>query len=547
VIEPILYFLALFITTFYPLGYEPLFILQNRYLNFGFVTVDIVALSPLYFLISYITIFLLLHILFAKNDDRLHRIRVISIITSFVALTLILFIFHLPVAINEFCSNYLGGSPFAKEFGYVLPFFVFMGINALLHTVFLRKIDPQTAPPLIPHLYFRFKTFLCFAGIPIAIICSLSEISYRIPAVDKFVSIYPSCLFILIASAIFAIILVLPYYVRTVFSTEEIKTSAIRQSLDPIFKKANLEGIKVYKVNTHGAGVANAFIAGGYGKKRSVFFTDELLKAFTARELAAILSHEVAHLKKGHILYFAGLIVCLIGGSIVFVLTLYSITKDEIITSLPLLLAVVLFWFVVFSYCSKRFECEADYHASQLLGSHTRFIRTLSKVGVINQIPAHHGSIRHYSIIHRCMILELLHSLPEFRKKFEKTVKRIKLSIITGAIIFSTALVYFVIAEFGKSGRYEQMWNLEIKKQKAHTAYIQGKYEKAKTILQKVMQDKDYKYDPWCHYMLGLIYYQQGNDEEAIESLKTAQELGLLDPLPRLHATNLINTLTHSK
>lgn len=142
------------------------------------------------------------------------------------------------------------------------------------------------------------------------------------------------------------------------------------------------------------------------------------------------------------------------------------------------------------------------------------------------------------------MILELLHSLPEFKKKFEKTIKRIKAGIITATAFFCGVLLYFIITEFTKSGRYEVMWNLELEKQKALTAYNKGKYEEAKNIIFKVMQDEEYKYDSWCHYMLGLIYYHQDNKQKALESLKTAQQLGIYEPLPRLHTINLIKALS---
>jgi hypothetical protein len=44
--------------------------------------------------------------------------------------------------------------------------------------------------------------------------------------------------------------------------------------------------------------------------------------------------------------------------------------------------------------------------------------------------------------------------------------------------------------------------------------------------------------------MLGLIYYHQDNKQKALESLKTAQQLGIYEPLPRLHTINLIKALS---
>jgi STE24 endopeptidase len=141
---------------------------------------------------------------------------------------------------------------------------------------------------------------------------------------------------------------------------------------------------------------ANAALT-GLGKTRKIIISDTLLENFTGEEIEVVLSHELGHLVKHHMMkgIMVSAIVSLMGFFIMAQLySAYAAAAGIPVYSLPavpfLAFLVSIFGIVAMplgNFYSRRIEHEADMFALSATGMKKEFAESMRKLGKLNMTP----------------------------------------------------------------------------------------------------------------------------------------------------------------
>lgn len=169
-----------------------------------------------------------------------------------------------------------------------------------------------------------------------------------------------------------------------------------RAAIDAVVRKAGLEVQQISvldaSLDTHGL---EAFVA-GQGPTRRIVLYDTLVAAATPRELAAIVAHELGHVRDHRALRAglsaAGVIPFLYVAAIALrrLKRRFGIAGEGDVASLPLLLGVV--WLATLAgtplsnALGRRLETRADAYALELTGDPAALRSALVKLGRINKL-----------------------------------------------------------------------------------------------------------------------------------------------------------------
>jgi Zn-dependent protease with chaperone function len=161
-----------------------------------------------------------------------------------------------------------------------------------------------------------------------------------------------------------------------------------------------------------------AAIMGIVSRFRYILVTDALMDVLTIEELKGVLAHEMGHARYKHLLvylvFFAGFIVVSYGSSDLLLTALLAVpsltsllTSGEssaagifyLLLSLPMLLAMALYFRFVIGFFMRHFERQADLYAAGFMGSAAPIINALEKIalysGKTRDLPSwHHFSVR---------------------------------------------------------------------------------------------------------------------------------------------------------
>ncbi len=141
---------------------------------------------------------------------------------------------------------------------------------------------------------------------------------------------------------------------------------------------------------------ANAALT-GLGKTRKIIISDTLLENFSEDEIEVVMSHELGHLVKHHVM--KGIIASGIAGLVGFfvmarVYSAYAASLGQPVNSLAtmpfLALLVTLFGIIAMpigNFYSRRIEHEADMFALDTTGMRDEFAESMRKLGKLNMTP----------------------------------------------------------------------------------------------------------------------------------------------------------------
>jgi Zn-dependent protease with chaperone function len=103
------------------------------------------------------------------------------------------------------------------------------------------------------------------------------------------------------ATAVAALALLYPWLLRACWRARRLPDGPVRERLEAALARWNLRVSDIMVWPTDGR-MANAAVAGLVPSLRYVFLTDALVSNFTAKELEAVLAHEIGHLRHRHLL-----------------------------------------------------------------------------------------------------------------------------------------------------------------------------------------------------------------------------------------------------
>ncbi|MCE9591073.1 MAG: M48 family metalloprotease [Planctomycetes bacterium] len=267
-----------------------------------------------------------------------------------------------------------------------------------------------------------------------------------------------------------AVFILSPIMIRHLWDTEPLSAGELRTRLDGLCKHHRVGVRQLLLWRTFG-GMINAAVMGIFAPVRYILLTDALLEMVPAKQVEAVMAHEIAHIRRHHMFW-------LMAAAMASVLTLemtwrlalqWLAEQSSTLTGLQpqgdtvetvSAVAAVLCWAWVFGWVSRRYERQADTFAVQHLSreSHEEAGETgtptvtrdavmvmsdaLSHVADLNHISVHRKSWRHGSIAWRQDYLQSLVGLPVDDLPIDHQVRwvnRVALLLIAAVIVMAVA------------------------------------------------------------------------------------------------------------
>lgn len=346
-------------------------------------------------------------------------------------------------------------------------------------------IEADTGSPpwsLRTYLDFNFRHHVLIVAVPLTIILFASNVlrGYERPLQQWSGWLFmPDTLLGLSAVCVFV---AAPLMLTRIWRTTPLEKGTLRERLESLCRR---QGMKYHDIVVWpSAGMMiNAAVMGIFAPVRYILLSDGLLSAMSNEQIEAVFGHEIGHIRHRHMQHF--LVFAFVGWLIVAGL-MEVLARASLNPSVPIALsslsiqaigaaATLVIWGVGFGWISRRFERQADQfgawcvtpsanncslpcsvHGDQrtIEGEEEKrvcatgasiFTSALDRVAQLNGIPHDERSWRHSSIGSRIRFLTSLAGDPTRAMKFDRMVRRIKMAMLTLAILGSGICLYYWI------------------------------------------------------------------------------------------------------
>ncbi len=246
---------------------------------------------------------------------------------------------------------------------------------------------------------------------------------------------------ILLAGFFLFIALVFPPLLMRIWGCRPMAEGGIRDHMVSFCQRLNLHYHDIMIWPLFGGQVVTAGVVGFIARFRYILVTPSLLTNLEAREVDAVLAHEIGHVKRYHMQLY---LLVLLGFSIIInpllELFLYSALHGDwfyqlaelsnltatglldIFLPVALLVVLILFLRFVFGFFMRNFERQADLHAFTVLGGGSAISAALEKVawlsGDIRDLPSWH----HFGISQRVDFLAACDDEPALVERHHRKV-----------------------------------------------------------------------------------------------------------------------------
>ena len=293
--------------------------------------------------------------------------------------------------------------------------------------------------PLRKDLEFRVRLILPFLVLYL-ILAVLGDLLGAIPS-SEFQELLKKP-FGELASSVFCLILILvfmPPMVRMMWGCVPFPKGPLRNLIEDFLKRTNVSCKEILIWPMSGGRSCTAAVLGLVPGFRYILFTPCLVKHLLPQEIEAVLSHEVAHLRHRHLLWY----IFFLGTFAVIVYRLldpigtWLISRRlflEILTQLqhwpsalisflailPMGILLVLYFRFLMGYFMRNFERQADLSVFETQGHPWNLINALEKVAILAGDIRNQPNWHHFSIAERVNFLDEVALRPTVRDEYEK-------------------------------------------------------------------------------------------------------------------------------
>ncbi len=251
-----------------------------------------------------------------------------------------------------------------------------------------------------------------------------------------------------------SVFLLAPVMIRHLWDTLPLPEGELRQTLTNMCRQYRVRVREILLWRTFG-GLTNAAVMGILGPVRYVLLSDALLDMLPGKQIQAVMAHELAHIRKHHILSLVLAALATLEGLYLLATPLLGMVVDDSGTGLKveamtwqnrwqltaevsLHVMVIGLWAVIFGWVSRRFERQADTFAVQHLARQAQvdshidpesvitMTLALQSVADTNHLSIHKRSWRHGSIAWRQGYLRRLIGQPIEKPPIDRTVRLIQ-------------------------------------------------------------------------------------------------------------------------
>ncbi len=293
--------------------------------------------------------------------------------------------------------------------------------------------------PLLESLEFRVRLILPFLVLYLTLTV-LGDLLGAIPS-NEFQELLKKPIGELISS-VFCLILILvfmPPMVRMMWGCVPFPKGQLRSLIEDFLKRTNVSCKEILIWPMSGGRSCTAAVLGLVPGFRYILFTPCLVKHLLPQEIEAVLSHEVAHLRHRHLLWY----IFFLGTFAVIVyrlldpigtwlishrLFLEILTQLQhwpsafisFLTILPMGILIVLYFRFLIGYFMRNFERQADLSVFESQGHPWNLINALEKVAILAGDIRNQPNWHHFSIAERVNFLDEVARRPIVRDEYEK-------------------------------------------------------------------------------------------------------------------------------
>lgn len=204
---------------------------------------------------------------------------------------------------------------------------------------------------------------------------------------EAFSNVFGVIIFMLFVSGIN---IIMPLFYKPMLKAVPMEESELKDTLTSFLSKAGLEKICLYTWPTKKNKTANAMVS-GFGKT-NIFISDYLVENADAKEVEAIVGHEIGHVKKHHL--WIRMLVTLVPipvfsliGSFMDSYEKNNHTQIPVIPGIICLLVLTfIYYIVVYYYITRSQEYQADEYVLKLGIDPIIYISSLIKLSKLNHM-----------------------------------------------------------------------------------------------------------------------------------------------------------------
>lgn len=320
------------------------------------------------------------------------------------------------------------------------------------------------------------------------------------------------------------VLILLPPLVQRLWRCRPLPAGELREHLDEFCQRQNFSA-KYFIWPLMEGRAMTAGVMGLVPGLRYILLTPAIIEAMDRQELDAIMAHEIAHAKKGHIFLYFCLILgfSLIAGFLAEPLLYFVLSFDvllnimvrqttspetivSIVGGVPLLAFVIIYFRFFFGFFMRNFERQADLYTIGVMGSAAPLISAFAKISLYTGTDRKESNWHHFGVGERIDCLQKAEQFPEDVRRHDK---KMKLCLVA----YFVFLVLVVVA-----GNFLSKADLEHRYKEKYTESV---------LYYHAGEEPN---NPLWPRLIGDMMYGRKMDSEAVVFYRKALELDGNDP-----------------
>ena len=328
-----------------------------------------------------------------------------------------------------------------------------------------------------------------------------------------------------------------PAMIQKFWRCRPLEDSTMRQRIEAVCKKANLEYANILYWPIFGGRMITAGVMGLIKKFRYILVTNALLSSLQPAEIDAVIAHEIGHVKRYHLVFylvfFAGFMILTYATyDLIFYAVIYTepmfqffsrfgfnpVTLTSVFLSVNMVMIFLIYFRFIFGYFMRNFERQADGYVYTLFDTAQPLISTLEKIAYTSGQSPDRPNWHHFSISER---ISHLARCEIDRSTIDRHDRKVRISILVfvASMVLVAAVGYGL--NFGETGRQLSSHFFE------------------KIILREI---EKHPQNPNLYKVLGDLYYETGNLSGVQQAYEASLKLNpenphVLNNLAWLYAT----------
>ena len=318
----------------------------------------------------------------------------------------------------------------------------------------LYRIDRMlrgSAWSLREYVEFHFRQYVLFLLAPFAVMVTVLDLFQFLPNAEALQQQNVDALIVL--GLMGALFVFAPLLIRYVWRTRVLEEGPLRSTLTALCERARMGYRDLLVWETMGGHIVNAAVTGLLAPVRYVLVTDALTQTLSPGEIEAVFAHEIGHVKRHHMLFYALMTMGFIALFLI-VDSLPYFRPPEDVEGLAELLTpgsgvmtamMIFYWGGIFAFVSRRMEMEADLYAVELKGSTTEFVNALERISAYSGRSRAANSWRHFSVARRVDFLLRAETDPRIAGRFRTLMTALRLAILAFFAVSVAAGLFVVL------------------------------------------------------------------------------------------------------